>query len=63
MWEVVAEGIFGRPEGWTVATVTNLFSPSSTVEQLGLRSWAFAPPVLLPFAASWNTGMTTIQLQ
>ena len=36
MWEVVAEGIFGRPEGWTVATVTNLFSPSSTVEQLGL---------------------------
>ena len=30
-----AEGIFGRPEGWTVATGTNLFSPSSAVEQLG----------------------------
>lgn len=30
---------------------------------LGLRSRAFAPPVLLPFAAGWNTDMTTTQLQ
>lgn len=35
VWEVVAEGILGRPEGWTVAIGTNLFSPSSAVEQLG----------------------------